>query len=186
MPSRKRLPLEWCRFAGSKGNRTAATARTEVVKMIIEMRTYKTKPSMRSRFLEIFHLKSIPAHREIGMKILFCFIPSKIRTHFSLCEVFLTWPAQDAKSAWFISDRSQREYIAPTPPQYLPPRTACKSNSIRASLTNESDLRCPPPAPPHTFPTSASERSPILPSTVRLHKILLSWVRARPGQENPA
>lgn len=38
--------------------------------MIIEMRTYKTTPGMRSRFLEIFHSKTIPAHREIGMKIL--------------------------------------------------------------------------------------------------------------------
>ena len=38
--------------------------------MIIEMRTYKTKPGMRSGFLEIFHSKSIPAHTEIGMKIL--------------------------------------------------------------------------------------------------------------------
>jgi hypothetical protein len=38
--------------------------------MIIEMRTYKTKPGMRSRFLEIFGCKSIPAHAEIGMKIL--------------------------------------------------------------------------------------------------------------------
>jgi len=38
--------------------------------MIIEMRTYKTTPGMRSRFLEIFHSKSIPAHREIGIKIL--------------------------------------------------------------------------------------------------------------------
>jgi hypothetical protein len=38
--------------------------------MIIEMRTYKTTPGMRSRFLEIFRSKSIPAHREIGMKIL--------------------------------------------------------------------------------------------------------------------
>ena len=35
-----------------------------------EMRTYKTKPGMRSRFLEIFRSKSIPAHAEIGMKIL--------------------------------------------------------------------------------------------------------------------
>jgi hypothetical protein len=33
--------------------------------MIIEMWTYKTTPGMRSRFLEIFHSKSIPAHREI-------------------------------------------------------------------------------------------------------------------------
>lgn len=38
--------------------------------MIIEMRTYKTKPGQRSQFLEIFRTKSIPAHNEIGMKIL--------------------------------------------------------------------------------------------------------------------
>lgn len=38
--------------------------------MIIEMRTYKTKPGMRSQFLEIFRTKSVPAHDEIGMKIL--------------------------------------------------------------------------------------------------------------------
>jgi hypothetical protein len=38
--------------------------------MVIEMRRYKTTPGMRSRFLEIFHSKSIPAHREIGIKIL--------------------------------------------------------------------------------------------------------------------
>ena len=38
--------------------------------MIIEMRTYKTKPGCRSTFLEIFRSKSIPAHTEIGMKIL--------------------------------------------------------------------------------------------------------------------
>jgi hypothetical protein len=38
--------------------------------MIIEMRTYKTKPGRRSEFLEIFRSKSMPAHAEIGMKIL--------------------------------------------------------------------------------------------------------------------
>ena len=38
--------------------------------MIIEMRTYKTKPNRRSEFLEIFRSKGIPAHKEIGMKIL--------------------------------------------------------------------------------------------------------------------
>jgi len=38
--------------------------------MIIEMRTYKTKPGKRSQFLEIFRSKSIPAHTEIGMEIL--------------------------------------------------------------------------------------------------------------------
>jgi hypothetical protein len=38
--------------------------------MIIEMRTYRTKPGMRDEFLTIFRAKSMPAHREIGMKIL--------------------------------------------------------------------------------------------------------------------
>lgn len=38
--------------------------------MIIEMRTYKTKPGCRSQFLAIFRSKSIPAHVQIGMKIL--------------------------------------------------------------------------------------------------------------------
>ena len=38
--------------------------------MIIEMRTYKTKPGKRSQFLEIFRSKSVPAHTAIGMKIL--------------------------------------------------------------------------------------------------------------------
>jgi hypothetical protein len=38
--------------------------------MIIEMRTYKITPGNRSRFLEIFRSKVIPAHNEIGMKLL--------------------------------------------------------------------------------------------------------------------
>jgi len=38
--------------------------------MIIEMRTYRTKPGMREEFLAIFKAKSMPAHREIGMKIM--------------------------------------------------------------------------------------------------------------------
>src|SRR5271170_4614684 len=38
--------------------------------MIVEMRTYKTKPGRRAEFLEIFRRRSIPAHEEIGMKIL--------------------------------------------------------------------------------------------------------------------
>jgi NIPSNAP len=42
--------------------------------MIIEMRTYKTKPGMRARFLEIFRARSVPAHAEIGMKILGPFV----------------------------------------------------------------------------------------------------------------
>jgi hypothetical protein len=38
--------------------------------LIIEMRTYKTASGMRSRFIELFLSKAVPAHHEIGMKIL--------------------------------------------------------------------------------------------------------------------
>jgi hypothetical protein len=38
--------------------------------MIVEMRTYKLKPGARARFLEIFQSRSVPAHTEIGMRIL--------------------------------------------------------------------------------------------------------------------
>jgi hypothetical protein len=42
--------------------------------MIVEMRTYKLKPGMRARFLEIFRSKSIPSHVALGMKILGPFV----------------------------------------------------------------------------------------------------------------
>jgi hypothetical protein len=36
---------------------------------VIEMRTYKTRPGKRSEFIAIFTSRSIPAHDEIGMKV---------------------------------------------------------------------------------------------------------------------
>lgn len=38
--------------------------------MIVEMRTYKLNPGCRDRFLDIFRRKTVPAHAEIGMKLL--------------------------------------------------------------------------------------------------------------------
>ena len=38
--------------------------------MIVEMRTYKLKPGKRAAFLEVFRTRSMPAHAEIGMRIL--------------------------------------------------------------------------------------------------------------------
>jgi len=38
--------------------------------MIVEVRTYRLKPGKRAEFLEVFRSKSVPAHAEIGMKIL--------------------------------------------------------------------------------------------------------------------
>jgi hypothetical protein len=59
-------------FAGEEGRLSSSLRKSDKrgASMIIEMRTYKTKPGSRSRFLEIFNSKSVPAHAEIGMKIL--------------------------------------------------------------------------------------------------------------------
>jgi len=38
--------------------------------MIVEMRTYKLKPGKRDEFIRIFRTRSMPAHDEIGVKIL--------------------------------------------------------------------------------------------------------------------
>ena len=52
--------------------------------MIVEMRTYKTKPGLRTRFLEMFRTKSVPAHDEIGMKILGPFLSLEGSRHILL------------------------------------------------------------------------------------------------------
>jgi hypothetical protein len=58
------------RGCAHRKRKRAAKMPTEARKMIIEMRTYKLKPGKRAEFLEIFRTKSMPAHAEIGMKIL--------------------------------------------------------------------------------------------------------------------
>ncbi len=58
--------------------------------MIIEMRTYQTKPGKRSEFLEIFRARSVPAHDEIGMKILGPFLSVEDPTCSSSCGASLT------------------------------------------------------------------------------------------------
>lgn len=37
--------------------------------MIVEMRTYRLKPGMRTAFLEVFRSRSIPEHLRLGMRI---------------------------------------------------------------------------------------------------------------------
>ncbi len=55
--------------------------------MIIEMRTYKTKPGKRAEFIEILRTRSIPAHGEIGIKFWDHFSRSKIPTRSSFAGI---------------------------------------------------------------------------------------------------
>ncbi len=60
--------------------------------MIIEMRTYKTKPGKGAEFLEGFRARSMPAHAEIGMKILGPFLSLKTPILSSSCAASPIWP----------------------------------------------------------------------------------------------
>jgi NIPSNAP len=69
--------------------------------MIVEMRTYKTKPGQRGRFLEIFRSKSIPAHVEIGMKILGPFLSVEDPDAFFFMRGFPDLPSREPMKAKF-------------------------------------------------------------------------------------
>jgi len=69
--------------------------------MIIEMRTYKTKPGKRSVFLEIFRTRSMPAHAEIGMKILGPFLSIEDPDTFFFMRGFPDVASRDPMKARF-------------------------------------------------------------------------------------
>lgn len=69
--------------------------------MIIEMRTYKTKPGKRSQFLQIFHEKSVPAHEQIGMKILGPFLSVEDPDTFFFMRGFPDLPSREPMKAKF-------------------------------------------------------------------------------------
>ena len=83
--------------------------------MIVEMRTYKTKPGTRARFLEIFRTKSMPAHAEIGMKILGPFLsvedsktPSSFPSPTATCAGALKHANSEAEVCGVPCCRAQR------------------------------------------------------------------------------
>ena len=69
--------------------------------MIIEMRTYKTKPGKRTQFLEIFRSKSIPAHKNIGMKIIGPFLSVEDPDTFFFMRGFPDLPSREPMKAKF-------------------------------------------------------------------------------------
>ena len=69
--------------------------------MIIEMRTYKTKPGLRAKFLQIFCDKSVPAHEKIGMKILGPFLSVEDPDTFFFMRGFPDLPSREPMKAKF-------------------------------------------------------------------------------------
>jgi NIPSNAP len=69
--------------------------------VIVEMRTYRTKPGMRDEFLRIFRSKSVPAHVEIGMKILGPFLSVEDPDTFFFMRGFPDLPSREPMKAKF-------------------------------------------------------------------------------------
>lgn len=81
--------------------------------MIIETRTYKTKPGKRSQFLDIFRSKSIPAHAEIGMKILGPFLSVEDPDTFFWMRGFPDLPSREPmKAKFYAGELCKRELEA--------------------------------------------------------------------------
>ncbi len=59
------------------------------------------KPGLRSKFLEIFQSKSVPAHAEIGMKILGPFLSVEDPDTFFFTRGFLDLPSREPMKAKF-------------------------------------------------------------------------------------
>ncbi len=73
--------------------------------MIVEMRTYKLKPGKRPEFLEIFQTKSVPAHAEIGMKILGPFLSLEDPDTFFFMRGFPDLPSREPMKARFYEGK---------------------------------------------------------------------------------
>lgn len=69
--------------------------------MIIEMRTYRTKPGRRADFLEIFRAKSIPAHAKIGMPIIGPFLSAEDPDVFFFMRLFPDLDSRETMKAQF-------------------------------------------------------------------------------------
>jgi hypothetical protein len=79
--------------------------------MIIEMRTYKTKPGKRSEFLEVFRSRSMPAHAEIGMKILGPFLSVEDPDLFFFMRGFPDLASREPMKAKFYEGRLWKDEL---------------------------------------------------------------------------
>ena len=81
--------------------------------MIIEMRTYRTRPGLRSEFLEIFRAKSIPEHAALGMPILGPFLSLDDPDVFFFMRAFPDLDSRDRlKASFYEGDLWKQELEA--------------------------------------------------------------------------
>jgi NIPSNAP len=79
--------------------------------MLIEMRTYRTKPGSRAAFVEIFRAKSIPAHEAIGMKILGPFLSIEDADVFFFMRGFPDLASREPMKAQFYEGKLWKDEL---------------------------------------------------------------------------
>ena len=79
--------------------------------MIVEMRTYQTKPGMRTRFVEIFKTKTLPEHRRLGMPVAGPFLSIEDPDVFFFMRGFPDVDSRETMKASFYEGRLWKEEL---------------------------------------------------------------------------
>ncbi|HKX88415.1 MAG TPA: NIPSNAP family protein [Sphingopyxis sp.] len=79
--------------------------------MIVEMRTYQTKPGMRTRFVEIFETRTLPEHRRLGMAIAGPFLSVENPDVFFFMRGFPDVESRETMKAGFYEGRLWKEEL---------------------------------------------------------------------------
>ncbi len=79
--------------------------------MIVEMRTYRTKPGMRARFLDLFLTKTMPEHARLGMLIAGPFLSVDDADVFFFMRGFPDAESHEAMKARFYDGKLWKEEL---------------------------------------------------------------------------
>lgn len=79
--------------------------------MIVEMRTYQTKPGMRTRFVEIFETRTVPEHLRLGMPIAGPFLSVEDPDTFFFMRGFPDLANREIMKAGFYEGRLWKEEL---------------------------------------------------------------------------
>lgn len=79
--------------------------------MIVEVRTYRTKPGMRARFLQVFRATSLAEHARLGIRVVGPFPDTQDADVFCFLRGFADEDARVALGAAFYEGRVWREEL---------------------------------------------------------------------------
>lgn len=81
--------------------------------MIVELRTYRTRPGLRDRFLEIFRARTVPEHARLGMPITGPFLAIDDPDTFVFLRHFSDGASREATKTRFYEGKLWRDELEP-------------------------------------------------------------------------